>query len=1435
MKCWEVMLERDPRVLLRVAQTSEALREILPEDKLEELWSIELPSRRAPEDKLRRLVDEAYETSIMSIREGKAYPSVIAFVIGEWGQGKSRYSRLLSRLADERGLKPVELTMEQVYEYLRPYAESENTSSLVRRLEAFLKSRGTPSLVVIDEGESAIPGFREEDPIDKRVLEAFYELLKGLYYPELPAGRGLKGLVHIVMLATPAAKRRIDERLRTAGVAGKYNRRFVEVRLEPLYKHELIELLDKYSKLVLGVELRELFTDPRLIEVIHILSGGNPGVALQLLSYIISNNTCQGRDHCLCKISPERLLLGLMESSLTTSEGYNIIPVDQEEAGRIRLRLRDCPQLLLAVTGATALSLEEVGECSLDTTGYHFVRAEAYRLRDPSILLSRLRERICAGESPCEVALREFLSYILHLTGSGEWMITLPTIDEWRRILDSTGLSSWITYERARDNILEIVTDMESQAIQVIIPSLTLLRRIYRIKAAGLLDYVVDESLRAKVFEQLRTMETVREAYKPRITRALQSILENSIVPGVEVIEGEGPSYTYMIGGIVYSIPVRVTGSGLEKGIEGPVEECLENPYYQSMITLAPIPGDLTSSPVTECPGLILLPIPEGLKRELLAASLVLEEMESSDQIDEAEYYSRLSMIAESLNISNEMENASQRLLKSNIMINPYTPSTSELSRIMGVKRDPQRVIGFMGDIHKFLIAAGGGDYYIEPGRVSKLIQSLVKLAPFGQPTGYKRYWCGVPIPRISPHYDLKEKNPEEIDNLVREALRALYDEGIIEREKAADTYTYKAKTIGDSITQRLLSLRNMKDIQLDEETLSKLFILPRETPLRDQALSRIILRLRSLEHLGLATQDKRKWRIKTQATMKTRPKQLPVSKLQAELRELRDYAEDMKNTIHARTHRNVGAWIGTITYCRQKTCKSITFHDLEATIQLLWMIYPKGKKSLYPVQDAIITDLYNMIKGYIKLSTQALKGLNEIITEIDNLKNKMQELRIRILVDLEELKGLRKEAVDRVKTIITGYGENKIQEVYQAIANSLDRADNLVVESGKLRGSRVITHLFFERRECIGAKEVPVIDHRYSLHVLMVKESIRNTLDQIREEILSKIELLKESIDKLMNTIKLIPEEQARLAVKQLSHRIQNALRRDDLIISINNIVEEYVQLKERYEEVADQIRRMKKELSSMPEAKELRGEIERINMELNRKAEDYNRLQDYPRILIETTKNISNQLGELIGKLGEYEDLKRKVKVMLDECRIDNVGECIEYFQKLKNLGNNISSKITEGKEQIERLDEEALSITGARLEEAVDFLEKARIMIGKQAKTPSSARKASETLIEAQRIYEDALKEDDPIKILEYSEKIEDYARKALRIIVTPEEENLFNTALQLLEDRRGVPLERLIELVRNAGYRDENIIEGLRRIQEILSILGYELRIQVTHKT
>jgi hypothetical protein len=1364
--------------------------------------------------RVRRLLDRARRL------EGSGL-SLVAFIVGEWGLGKTYTGDLIVREAEALGLRAVRVPYDNLLDAARSAMGGGGDPLAARRaLEEYLSSRG--GVVVVDEVESAIRSLRGRAIlVDEVANNAFFEIVKGLLNPELGAAQKLRGRVHLVLLLTREAYRLLTEMLRVQGVAGKFLRRAEIVFLRPLSKLESLRLLEAYTRALTGLEAGEVFEDPRLLEVFHLVSQGNPGVALEMLAHVLRWHVSACGGGCICRVTPLSLLRSLMDAAVMVEEGVVASPVNEALAPTVLAAASASRAALLLIASGSALLPGEYGERDLEALARARMRptrvvvARLGSQADAAEWLSGVARRYCPrGSGECVSAVISALSWLVHPHPEGGFFAALPEKpEEAAAWLEALG---WPPGRLPREPHAELQPGGPGWAPGGLALPPDRLAALYRVRGGAGLEFVADPRARERARVLLEEAEGRPEALARLVSRGLEALALHALPAG----RGEsGLYYEYSRSEhgetVAYHVPLRVDARGLYSPEEA-LEECAASLEAQASITILPVPEDY-QAPSRGCPGLVVLHLPQGVQRRLAAVAAALEA--AGEAVDEELLARELEFLAESLGLAESVAAAAERLYDEVVIVAPVSQGVRSAREAPGVG-DYRIAAAFLADAHRYLVAAGGRGA-AAPEEAAGLAVALAKLAPFGR-SGAER-WCGAEIPYVSAA-GLKDESPGMVERAVVQGLRALVEEGMARAVQAG----YRSSVDSDPIAARILRLP--QGVEVDGDLIGRIFILPSSETLRAYSLARVEARLQALAQLGLAEpvepEAGNRFRSRRLRYRIRRPPPTPRVPAARPLRELEDLVARVSSTLpgEARGVRLLGA---LVVYKKEgfKVVRPDDLRDALGVIRRMATVFNPA-----PAQADYLASLVGVYNTYLRLAVEAVREVEGVASKLEARLQGLRAAAARLLAPLHRLMaslgsgGMLGRLAERIRSDAESRLERLEGEVARAVADALIAGDGVVERPERFAES---LRKELDYAECIQrgrrAKREP--PHRYSPHLLMLLKA-EERLEARFGEVEGYIERLAVAVERFAGALERLGARGAEALARRALDAIEAGSDPAGVLDLIAREAEEEARREEERERLLLEIER------GTARARRGAGEAESAIEEAGRLAERARRAAS--ALGVEEALRLAEEAGRLLGRARE--------NLGAAQARLDRLedslesGACRRGPEECRGLLGEAERLVAEARRLAERADELAGQAWGLVARSAEEEVARARAELeGARAHLRVAASRMANIVGLAGRLEEAA-------RLLGAARPLEDpvgavgLAARARRLVDSVVREVILDERLRalygVLDRLRGRPLSlgALLEEVERAGYGEGELAEALRELERMAAGLGYRLRVR-----
>ena len=1291
--------------------------------------------------------------------ERKRVTSRIAYVIGEWGMGKTAFADYAETLCREAGLTCVKQTFDHVKAELSKGSLQEYRDKprvLLERLvellvgDRSLLERREPIVVIIDEMEAiATPGGGDEQLVNM-IVDQFLQLYKALVDPRVGQGdelfESLRGKLHLILMLTPEAHMRLNNKISLLlGQEGRYERRpDKKIRLRPFPKEEFLQLLDIYTSATLGVSVREVLGDARLVNALYLLTSGIPGIALDLLRQLLEKavNDCSAKSSCLCRITPLRFLEYLKSITIVGEEG-SVSPVKEKFLeGLLEYVSRDEDVLAIATASHVSPSeIERMTRALLEALGISLVDAVAAPLGGGAgsararEVLSELVYAECGGKADCEQSLSTVLEYFKHYNREWGLVFVLPldyeVFREWARYLGgNVGRIRREDYEAFVDALLSI-----PGSERVLIPTPDSLTKVYILHGVHLLPYVIDRLKAREVMNKVLSLEVEKPSeFNNYASIGLAAIIaigeknrlsEDGWWPGDRVI-----NITLDYNGINYRIPieVRVQGEG-----EGLGDTC-SNQEVRGTLVFTVSPGKKMKA---ACRRIRLVQASPRVLRKAAALGILVASGDFQDLVD-------ISLLEEdSRDLIQELSlEAVIRSVAEGLAEDGYLIALDPEARYILYKLIPKSIKNkeFTAlDVYKFLLTYGSGrestvDWLL------KGIKRLLSILPYKDTPEIR-------VPELSST-DLRDYSEDNLRKLIEGSLSYLARLGLLEyRDASAGSRIYKPVIPRDPLSRRLLSLISAGEAE--GKTLAKIaeehFILPQDPANREEARRRLLVSFNVLFQLGLISfhgwekvcrdfnckVDERQKLEQVKAGKTPLMSEVDASKISDIMREL-SKARARASRIYQRLGIEGEGRLGDLIVCKAKKCMVTGVSKAGAFLEEARTIASEHNWRVPRPAKHLINLLESMSSSLIRASTQVVDeievGLNRIDGSIidaaarlrellDDILSRLAEYPSDVMVELSKITGQARQAINQLL-------EEYKTGVYNIIKERFAEADALLecFDGQESQERRICTSIreSFRARRYLYTIEPRLRGSRrkladYSPHLQAYRE-VAGTVEERLNELEDKAGRLEKRIEKLLNTIDMIGKSIRAEAVGLLEKAVKTleyadtieAVEREldnvsDALMAIAIRSDKIKRAKEQYlasrkaivKALEEDIPGLQREIGTIEAEAE---KIVKLGVEEDQFLEKYRskarKIEDTLRETLATLRDLETRLKNTAINL---EQQYRRMTIARDAEEID---ERIAFIDELANEAKDLlkrlrqlNGKIQEARAQLEETERQAL----------------------------------------------------------------------------------------------------------------------------------------------
>ncbi|MCE4620062.1 MAG: hypothetical protein F7C33_03460 [Desulfurococcales archaeon] len=1279
---------------------------------------------------------EAWERKL----KGERVTSRIAYIIGEWGMGKTAFADYAERLCRKMGLTCVNQTFDHVRAELSKgslWEYRDKPRLLLERLvellvgDRSLLERREPIVVIVDEMEAiATPG-GGEDPLANMIVDQFLQLYKALVDPRVGEEdelfESLRGRLHLILLLTPEAHMRLNNKISLLlGQEGRYERRpDKKIRLKPFPKEEFLELLDIYTSTTLGVSIREVLGDPRLVNTLYLLTSGAPGIALDLLRQLLEKaiGDCTSRPPCLCRITPLRFLEYIGSITIVGEEGRSLNLV-KEEFLKGLLEHLSSDEEALAIAAASHVAPGETGkriQALLEALGISLVEAVAAPLsRDTRGAMARevLSELVyaeCGGRADCEQSLSSMLEYFKHYNRGWGLVLVLPTsytvFREWIRYLG--GNVGRIRPEEYKSIVEKLLVIPGSE--QVLIPTPESLTKVYILHGIHSLPYVIDRLKAREIMNKVLSLEVEKPwEFNNYASIGLAAMIamgektwlsENGWQPGDRLL-----ILTLDYNGVNYPVPIEVRVQGED---EEPGDLCSAR-EVKGILVFTVTPSVKAKIP---CRRVKLVHASPRVLRKAVALGILISSGDFQDLVDQSLLEEDSRSVVQDLSLEAVIRGVVEGLAEDGFLV-ALDPEARSLLYELVPKSIKYREYAAL-DIYKFLLTYGSG----RESTVDWLLESLTRLLSI---LPYKDT-PDVRVPELSST-DLRDYGEDSLRRLIEGSLRYLARLGLVEgRATLWGSVIYRPVVPRDPLSRRLVNLLSAGEAEGKTllEVAEEYFILPQDPANREEARRRILTSFNALLQHGLVSfrgsekvcrdfncKVEERQRLEGVEVRDLAPKyEVNASKIFNAKRGLSD-AIARASRIYERLGMEDGGRLGDLLVCKAKKCMVTGVSRAGAFLDEAWRIgsvhdwrVPLPARHLISILESIssslarassavfdeVEDGLNRVDGFIADSAARLREL------LNNIIGRLADYPDNIMAEISRITGQARQTINR---LLDAYKA----EVHRIIKERFAEADALIEchEDPEKRGRKTCKQILESFRE---KRHLYTIESRfrgarrrladYSPHLQAYRE-IAGTVEEKLGELEDKATGLEKRIEKLLNTIDIIGENiraEAAGLLRKAADTLEHATTIDALEKELDNVNTALKAIAVR----SDRIRRAKEEylLSKETLEESLKKAIPSLRQKiisLHSGVEEILNLGGREDRFLEKYKNEARNIEETLREtLASLEDLETRLKntavnleqhykKMTTAREPEELDERISFIEELARETQNMARQITQ-----------------------------------------------------------------------------------------------------------------------------------------------------------
>ncbi len=819
-------------------------------------------STRLIEEKLRRILSEIAADSIASPPR-----SHVVVLRAAWGYGKTHYGRIvLPKLAQERKLAYTYRNFEDIIDQAIGEAEEKglitpNEAELrliarktIEKLlrEALQETGGKPLILFLDEVEARLEATTEfRGRLAAMLLEELLVAMKQLMRSDVAGTyKGLAGSLHLILATTPEVYYTVERLAESTGLRGRILRRIDVVDLLPFSRNESRRLAETILIEHYGFPANSV--SQGLYDVLHIISGGNPGILIRLVNSLVRESYIQCRSmhqkDCYCSLDNPLLVAKLLSRiKLPYTLRGKLAPALDKKVVEALFNIADIDfESALAISSSIVFSkpLEEEEYFmsqsllqSLNKFGISMYEVKLYLLGSLDRANALLRKAALELEklfTNREDAYRvvEELSIVLP---DGTLAITLPVYEaDYEEV-------KWLLYTRGYRldylHVRRLIESLEETLYGVEIRNGYLLRPtkyslIYPASSIKIIPFIRDPEAAMELYEEITSLKDVNiSTYSMLALTAFKNALETS-----ELTTNANTSLAIEIKGIQYAVPFilelyinRLHAATLPE--RRPAQEkpvVIIRLYTPTDATPPRTPANYYSIDAA------LMPHDVDL---LAAAALALSNEKYQNLVDNETLGAFYKSIIEKT-MSDYDKKIARKLYEDGIAIPLVLPGEEELG-------SPE---AFLNAYKMLLIGAVGykTDLKINLEDIAELLYRLYSIRPYRHGKGNK--WCDTVVPSVL-YLDLEPDDHRAfyIDEHAKKYLR-----GLREKLKKIAYYAVQADLLEPTegypnvysvkihpIERRLIKILTMLRLEECSQGIAKVkefFIYPSDDILRSRA-----------------------------------------------------------------------------------------------------------------------------------------------------------------------------------------------------------------------------------------------------------------------------------------------------------------------------------------------------------------------------------------------------------------------------------------------------------------------------------------------------------------------------------------------------------------------------------------------------------------------
>lgn len=831
--------------------------ENISEEERRVLSSLSFESQMHAIQKLREFIELIKRSVERGLRQSR-----VLIIRGPWGYGKTFLGReVLEKLSHKYGLAYRYVTFEDIIRgVIEEYKESMGSQPgatpnltilaeavINRVLEEALKEAvrsGKPGTVLfIDEIEAFLAARSSRRDLYSlaagTAIDSLLNIIKHLMHSESSYYSEFRGRVHIVMATTPEAYYTLLTLTEERGVAGRLKRRWEIVTLRPISKLDMYRLIDEIIERIYRIP--NWLKERNLVNLVYVLSNGNPGIAIKILNSVVSaaTNYCKFvGGECVCRATDRFLINVLPSREVETLEGGGTQLMDEQIARRILELYKGSYEGLYGLTpDAVELIIKLVTtaapvEVSNPAILYQLENALAMVLRlgfykvdlyigSEEDVAAWLREsaRVLASQLGVDLVLaRTALEMLVYRASGDQYMVALPEADddysEVQQILASQDVM--VSREHVRKLIVNARRIFREQRRGISLRTASL-AMLYPAANLRIIPFVRDPN---KARELLRDVERIRSVDPNEYYRLIANAFSEALIAANLAERQEHSIYAVLqYGRDEYLVPLRIYVN------EEPPRSELEP---ELRIVLRYLGSSLTERPATRTWNTIEVPLTYTDFQLMAVAGLISTKSGFREYVDEMLLQGVYQQLVSKYRIEELFSAAAREAAEKGVLI----PSTIEGAEIIAPESGRQDPVIFLRDAYNLMLI-GGRHGRLDLGQLVELLVNLYRARPYKR--GEK--WCDIRVP-VFLSIDLEPENPRDLYSRVekyrdwllaklRIFAQAAAKSSLLETE-GGDTYLIKLHPVERRI---LYILSKLPGREIDLPSLKgQYLLLPRGT-----------------------------------------------------------------------------------------------------------------------------------------------------------------------------------------------------------------------------------------------------------------------------------------------------------------------------------------------------------------------------------------------------------------------------------------------------------------------------------------------------------------------------------------------------------------------------------------------------------------------------